>query len=73
MADTTLKYKRILPDVSVAYLKNKESGKKFYRHRFRQAAKRNSLGQQDHKDYSTRRFKDFDEFKAYIIDKFDYE
>lgn len=73
MTMLTLKYIRILPDVSIALLKDKETGKKVFRHRWRDKAKKNSLGIQTHKNYSTRTHKTIEQFEKFIKKKFNYE
>lgn len=76
MTMMTLKYHRILPDVSVSLLKDKDTGKKLFRYRWRQTGgKAGSAGTQTHKDYphKSKRYKGFIEFEQFIKDKFNYE
>ena len=72
MVKKTLKYKRILPDVSVSLLKDKDTGKKSFRHRWVDKGKNSSSGTQQFKDYSTRTHKTIEQFEHYIRNKHNY-
>lgn len=76
MAMKTLKYHRILPEVSVALLRDEETGKKLFRHRWRNKAKNvNATGRQEFKDYpfKSKRYKGIEEFEQFIKTTFEYD
>ena len=76
MAMLTLEYKRILPDISVALLKDKATGKGVFRHRFIEKAKNSSYhGKQNHKDYPVKsvKYNGMKEFEQFIKTKFEYD
>lgn len=76
MTMKTIRYHRILPDVSVALLKNSETQKLTFRHRWRDKGKKTpNAGAQQLKDYpyKSKRYKTLLEFEEYIKDKFDYD
>ena len=76
MTMKTISYKRILPEVSVALLRDSETKKLCYRHRFRGKSKSvPNAGKQEFEDYphKSKKYSNMEEFKQFIINKFDYE
>jgi len=76
MTKKTIQYHRILPDISVALLRDSETKKLCYRHRFRdKTTSSNHAGAQDFKDYAhkSKKYSNFKEFEEFIKLKFEYE
>lgn len=66
MTKLTLKYKRLLPEESVALIKDKTTLKKNWRHRYLFKTGSGSAGKQDFKDYRFSKFNNILEFVEYI-------
>jgi hypothetical protein len=67
MTKITKEYKRISPNVSVAKIKDKTTGKLNWRHRF--AIKIRVSSKQEFKDYPIKKFEDLVAFRKYIEDE----
>ena len=63
----TVDYKRFTPSESVGKLKNKKSGRLFYRHRYTILNK--NTRKQEYKDYKINKFDSFDDFVEFIEEK----
>lgn len=74
MTKKTIRYARIIPNVSVALLRDSVTKKLLFRHRFRQKTKNQNNGLQEFKDYpyKSKRYEGIEGFKKYIVDKFEY-
>jgi len=64
----TIRYKRLLPDISIALLRDEATNKLIWRHRFKilKKAQVNKVGTQDFKDYPHKKFKTLGDFEEFI-------
>jgi hypothetical protein len=65
----TITHKRLSPDESVALLKDKDTKKLVWRHRFKNFKKAGAIGTQDFKDYKHKKFKNTQAFYDFIDTK----
>ena len=66
---TSLKNKRLNIDESVSLIKDDETGKKSWRHRFRGKRNASSLAGQEFKDYVFKKFESLKKFESFIVGK----